>query len=108
MSFSVNYSLFRGEVLAVVGKDFEPVVLIKCSYSFEKLKDGSLFEQNMTFKIPCCSYSSALKVAKFISNRFDDGNSVFFSGTFPKDNFVTVLTPCEVFLTDVEKNEKSL
>ena len=101
MSFSLNYELFRGEVLAVGGgKDSEPAVLIKCSNSFEKLKDGSLFEQNMTFKIPCCSYAFALKVAKFINNRFDDGNSVFFSGTIPSDGFVNVTTPCNIILSD--------
>lgn len=101
MSFSLNYEVFRGEVLAVGGgKDSEPAVLIKCSNSFEKLKDGSLFEQNMTFKIPCCSYAFALKVAKFINNRFDDGNSVFFSGTIPKDCFVNVTTSCNSFLPD--------
>ena len=101
MSFSLNYELFRGEVLAVGGgKDSEPAVLIKCSNSFEKLKDGSLFEQNMTFKIPCCSYSSALKVSKFIKNRFDNGDSVFFSGTIPKDGFVNVTTSCNSFLSD--------
>lgn len=101
MSFSLNYELFRGEVLAVGGgKDSESAVLIKCSNSFEKLKDGSLFEQNITFKIPCCSYAFALKVAKFISNRFDDGNSVFLSGTIPRDGFVNVTTPCDILLPD--------
>ena len=101
MSFSLNYELFRGEVLAVGGgKDSEPAVLIKCSNSFEKLKDGNLFEQNMTFKIPCSSYAFALKVAKFINNRFDDGNSIYFSGTIPKDGFVNVTTSCNNLLSD--------
>ena len=91
MSFSVSYELFCGEVLAVAGgKTSEPAVLIKCSNSFERLKDGSLFDQNMTFKIPCGDYAFARKVANFIKNRFDNGDSIVFSGTFPHDNLVIV------------------
>ena len=94
MSFSVSYELFRGEVLAVAGgKSLEPAVLIKCSNTFERLKDGSLFDQTMTFKIPCPDNALALKVAKFIKNRFDSGDSIVFSGTFPRDNLVIVSVP---------------
>lgn len=91
MSFSVSYELLRGEVLAIAGSnDSEPAVLIKCSNSFERLKDGSLFDQNMTFKITCGDYIFAIKVANFIMSKFDNGDSVVFSGTFPHDNLVIV------------------
>lgn len=94
MSFSVSYELFRGDVLAVAGgKASEPAVLIKCSNTFERLKDGSLFDQNMTFKIPCPDYDFVSTVALFIKNRFDSGDSIVFSGTFPHDNLVIVSVP---------------
>ena len=100
MSFNITYELFRGEVLSVAGgKASEPAVLIKCSNSFERLKDGSLFDQNMTFKIPCVDYDLALKVAKFIKNKFDNGEMVSFSGSFPRDNLVIVTNSFEHFLS---------
>ena len=100
MSFNITYNLFRGEVLSVVGgKASEPAVLIKCSNTFERLKDGSLFDQTITFKIPCPDNALALKVAKFIKNRFDSGDSIVFSGTFPRDNFVVVTDSFEHFLS---------
>lgn len=100
MSFTVSYELFRGDVLAVAGgKASEPAVLIKCSNSFERLKDGSLFDQNMTFKIPCGDYTFALNVANFIKNKFDNGEMVSFSGSFPRDNLVIVTDSFEHFLS---------
>lgn len=100
MSFAVTYELFRGDVFAVAGGNTsEPAVLVKCSNSFERLKDGSLFDQNMTFKIPCVDYTFALKVAKFIKNRFDNGEMVSFSGSFPRDNLVIVTDSFEHFLS---------
>ena len=100
MSFTVSYELFRGDVLAVAGgKASEPAVLIKCSNSFERLKDGSLFDKNMTFKIPWVDYDFALKISKFIKNKFDNGEMVSFSGSFPRDNLVIVTNSFERFLS---------
>ena len=100
MSFTVSYELFRGDVLAVAGgKASEPAVLIKCSNSFERLKDGSLFDQNMTFKIPCPDNLTASKVASCIKNCFDSDKIVSFSGSFPVNNFVVVSDSFDTFLS---------
>ena len=106
MSFSVNYSLFRGEVKIVpsgsVADDGRSYVVIDSSNTFEV--DGVSKVQSIFFKIPCLDDSIALRVADFFLKKFDSCEMVFFLGTFPKDNFVTVLTPCEDFLTEaVEK-----
>ena len=102
MSFNITYELFRGEVLSVVGgKASEPAVLIKCSNTFERLKDGSLFDQNMTFKIPCPDDLTASKVAFCIKNCFASDKSVSFSGSFPVNNFVVVSDSFDTFLSGV-------
>ena len=106
MSFSVNYSLLRGEVKIVpsgsVADDGLAYVVINSSNTFEV--DGVSKVQSIFFKIPCLDDSIALRVADFFLKKFDSCEMVFFFGTFPKDNFVTVLTPCEDFLTEaVEK-----
>jgi hypothetical protein len=94
MSFTVSYELFRGDVSTVASSNYsDSAVLIKCVNTFQKVKDGNLFDQKMTFKIPCPDDDFASTVALFIKNRFDSGDSIVFSGTFPHDNFVLVSVP---------------
>ena len=98
MDFSVTYELFRGEVLVTVSSEnSDPAVLINCVNTFQKVKDGNFFDQRMTFKIPCPNDDFSSTVALFIKNRFDSGDSIVFSGTFPRDNFVLVSVPPNFF-----------
>ena len=100
MSFSLKFDLYRGEVVVVVSNSLsDPAVLVKCSNSFENLKDKSVVNQDMTFKIACPDDLVALKVSEFIKNKFDHGESVSFSGMPPKSGFVTVITPYDNFLS---------
>lgn len=96
MNFTVSYELFRGDVSTVAsGEASESVVLIKSSNFYDI--SGTKKEQSITFKIPCPNDDFASTVALFIKNRFDSGDSIVFSGTFPHDNLVIVSVPLFFF-----------
>ena len=80
MSFSVNYSLLRGEVKIVpsgsVSDDGCAYVVINSSNTFEV--DGVSKVRSIFFKIPCLDDSIASKVADFFLKKFDSCEMVFF------------------------------
>ena len=106
MSFSVSYELLRGEANVApsgsVSDDSRAYVVIYTSNTFEI--DGLIKEQPVIFSIPCPDNQAALSVKKSIDKIFSGGKKLVFSGTFAKNNFVTVLTPWDIFLSEaVEK-----
>ena len=105
MSFSVSYELFCGEVNVLpsspVDDDSRAYVVIYTSNTFEI--DGVAKEQLVIFSIPCPDNQAALSVKKSIDKIFSSGEKLVFSGTFAKNNFVTVLTLWELFLSEAVK-----
>lgn len=105
MSFSVSYELLRGDVNVApsgsVADDSRAYVVIYTSNIFEI--DGVYKEQLVIFGIPCPNNQTALSVKKSIEEIFNSGRKLVFSGTFFKNNFVTVLTPYEHFLPEAVK-----
>ncbi len=105
MSFSVSYELLRGEANVApsgsVDDDSRAYVVIYTSNTFEI--DGAIKEQPVIFSIPCPDNQAALSVKKSIDKIFNSGKKLVFYGTFAKNNFVTVLTPWELFLSEAVK-----
>ena len=105
MSFSVNYELLHGDVNVApsgsVDDDSRAYVVIYTSNIFEI--DGVTKEQSVVFSIPCPDNQAALSVKNSIDKIFNSGKNLVFSGTFAKNNFVTVLTPWELFLSEAVK-----
>ena len=101
MSFSVNYELLRGEANVApsgsLADDSRAYVVIYTSNTFEI--DGLIKEQPIIFSIPCPDNRTALSVKKSIDKIFSSGKKLVFSGTFAKNNFVTVITPYDNFLS---------
>lgn len=104
MSFSVTYKIKCGEVRvvpfgAVLCEDNTAQVVIGCSNTYKNVIEGVFLSQHVDFRIPCPDDPTADRVADFIKKKFDLGEEVVFSGTFPNGSGSSiVITPCEHFL----------
>lgn len=110
MSFSVTYRLKCGELRvvpfgAVLCEDNSAHVVISSSNTYKNVSEGVFLSQHVDFRIPCPDDPTATRVADVIKKKFDLGEEVVFSGTFPNGNgSAIVITPYEHFLPEaVEK-----